>query len=480
MVMNEYSLLELETIFNNFINDFNLERSTDTIWLYPKDIRFDYLPSQGFKLHISATIINCIDIAKIVLPYFHEYNIPYKIISSIEELLMLNRGLYGYSQIGKFITVYPEEPEMAINLSTILDQRTKVFSGPKIPSDKPCFPQSLIFYRYGEIRGNEENRKIPNNHLVMPNGSLVEDTRSSGLAVPDWVINPFEKYEENSIDQLPKNYVVIEVLRKRGKGGVYRVIDLSTDDKKVKILKEGLFQGEVEVTGTDARTRLQWEVKLLDKLSKSSNIFPQVYETFYMNDNFYVVMEDKGHKSLKQLVKENKNFEIKDILNLMITITEQLVKLHADGIILRDLSLDNIVLNDKGECFIIDLEFAYKKTEGPPLIAVGTPGFCPKRIYSLKQTVVPPDLSHDIYAIGAMIHILIMPSKYMEFLELSLDSVIDKKIILEAWNRGVLPPFIPSKLKNLISKSTSEDHEYRYHNTETFLSDLIDIRKELV
>src|SRR4051812_30895414 len=60
-------------------------------------------PTQGWKLHISATILTACDVLDIAGPILRRWGSLYKAPESLLELRRINTGLYyGYSQVGKF------------------------------------------------------------------------------------------------------------------------------------------------------------------------------------------------------------------------------------------------------------------------------------------------------------------------------------------------------------------------------------------
>src|SRR3954467_6261483 len=61
-------------------------------------------PEQGWKLHLSATPRSAVEV-----------------LSSIKLLSAVNSGLFGISQIGKFITIYPSDDSHAVRLAVELD-----------------------------------------------------------------------------------------------------------------------------------------------------------------------------------------------------------------------------------------------------------------------------------------------------------------------------------------------------------------------
>src|SRR5712691_9903777 len=66
------------------------------------------LPSQGWKLHISAGLSSAEAVLNSVMPVLYTERVHFKTVASLEQLLRLNQGVAGLSQVGKFITVYPD------------------------------------------------------------------------------------------------------------------------------------------------------------------------------------------------------------------------------------------------------------------------------------------------------------------------------------------------------------------------------------
>ena len=71
-------------------------------------------PDQGWKLHVSATVLSASDVFEAVSPFLRNRRAMFKAPVSLYELFKLNSGtLYGYSQVGKFLTVYPRSSDEA-------------------------------------------------------------------------------------------------------------------------------------------------------------------------------------------------------------------------------------------------------------------------------------------------------------------------------------------------------------------------------
>lgn len=119
-------------------------------WRFPMFRGFDYeaLPVQGFKIHLSATILNCLEIFQVVIPFLLEKEIYFKVAGSFPFLKGLNTNLFGYRQVGKFVTIYPLNVNETIQLVEELQNITKIYHGPRIPSDVRVDARSIVHYSW--------------------------------------------------------------------------------------------------------------------------------------------------------------------------------------------------------------------------------------------------------------------------------------------------------------------------------------------
>ncbi len=123
------------------------------IWAYMPQVIEAPFSSQHFQIHISAYVDNSIGVFKTIIPYLFKNNLPFKVISTQSNLMKLNQGEFGRSQIGKFITIYP-----TCDIWMHLEKLAKLsagFSGPVISSDIRYY-SSLVYYRFGLV-GSQSN-----------------------------------------------------------------------------------------------------------------------------------------------------------------------------------------------------------------------------------------------------------------------------------------------------------------------------------
>lgn len=151
------------------------------------------LAEQGWKLHISASEEDAVSILQRCLPILFSEHARFKFASSLTTLRMLNNGHGGQTQVGKFITVYPQDDEEAVTLARKLDCATSGLKGPRVPSDRQLRPGSRVSYRYGAFTPQLVRTPVGEvmQMYVGDDGSLVPDRRLMEYAAPVGLEDPF-------------------------------------------------------------------------------------------------------------------------------------------------------------------------------------------------------------------------------------------------------------------------------------------------
>ena len=73
----------------------------------------------------------------------------FKFAGALDRVALLTGGRADRGGGGKFITVYPDDPELFRRLARRLHAATLGLRGPRILSDRPYAPGSLVHDRYG-------------------------------------------------------------------------------------------------------------------------------------------------------------------------------------------------------------------------------------------------------------------------------------------------------------------------------------------
>jgi hypothetical protein len=234
----------------------------DSIWRYNRTGN-SKTRDQGWKIHVSATILNAPRILENIGPLLSSSDIQFKAPISLQEIYQLNSGLhYSYSQIGKVITVYPQDDRQAVELAQQLHVLTKSYTAPSIPFDNRFCPRSNVYYRYGAFRAMETRKGDGSVVAALrdANGELVPDIYFPGPSHPAWTTDPFIKEQSRKADRhnpLRDSFRVFGVLSQRGKGGVYEALDISSQPARFCLLKEGRESGEVWWDGLDGKARFK-------------------------------------------------------------------------------------------------------------------------------------------------------------------------------------------------------------------------------
>jgi hypothetical protein len=203
-----------------------------SIWRFSRARRPDD-PTQGWKLHVSATLLNAASILELIAPPLTARSVRFKAPASLQALALLNSGLtYGYSQVGKVFTIYPRDDKEAARLARLLHKLTSGVTAPVIPFDRQFRPGSNVFYRYGAMDSFEMD--LPDGRRVSairdPDGNPVPGARESAKARPDWVEELFparklrgRKCAAADRSPLTTTFRVFRALTQGGKGGVAHV-----------------------------------------------------------------------------------------------------------------------------------------------------------------------------------------------------------------------------------------------------------------
>ncbi len=384
-----------------------------TIWRYSRP----FLPTdsnQGWKIHISATILTACEVLAIVGPYLKERDLAFKAPATLEDLSRLNSGLWpGYGQVGKFVTVYPSDErafrEIVPALFEMLPRRVPA---PAVPFDLR-FRESNIYYRYGSF---SSNRNEPA-RIQLPGGTFVKDDRS--IAKPDWVGHPLPEEivgTEAGDSPLATRYRVFRSITQRGKGGVYEAIDLEPDPPRVRILKEGRRNGETDWDGRDGWSRMENEKLVLQELGDLGIEVPGVLDSFDVGDQSYLVLEKiEGRDLFKLLAGRKRRLPIRETLYICKQIARLVARIHAAKWVWRDCKPANLFLTPEKTVRPIDFEGACRIGDRE-LVPWSTPNYAAPEVIGRSRGRIGPDAhasaaptyaAEDLYALGICLFFMI-------------------------------------------------------------------------
>jgi len=380
-------------------------RVKGSIWRYSRERSRDD-PPQGWKLHVSATILSACPIFRLIAPYLKRHDIWFKAPKSLAELHKLNSGIYyGFSQVGKFVTVYPQSAEAAAAIASDLHALTAKFAAPAVPYDNALRNRSCVYYRYGSfsLRLKTTFRKQRLLAIARPDGKLIPDLRGPRAAVPPWLTDPFQPARSQAASELATpletDYTGYEALTQRGRGGIYTARDVSSVPAKLCVIKEGRRDGETDWLGRDGSFRIKREAQVL---RSTITAVPRVVRTFRADGCYYLVMERISGKPLQQVLASRQAMSARRMLAYCAQMARIVADIHAAGWAWRDCKPDNFLVEKNHKLWALDFEGACRLDETDPPWGA-TPGYTPPR--QSRNSASPEAM--DLYALGTSIMQLI-------------------------------------------------------------------------
>ncbi len=367
-------------------------------------------PAQGWKLHISATLPNAITVFERCAPLLVERGVAFKSVKTLNLLSRLNSAIpFGFSQIGKFITVYPRDAAQAVELAELLHAATRDFPAPAVPFDRQLRPGSAVYFRYGAF-GHEEMETEDGSRVSVlrtPSGERVPDLREPGKAVPDWVECPFAAQSESASPPTPlqTRFLCYEAFMQRGKGGVYRAVDIERSPARLCVVKEGRRHGETNWLGQDGRSYVEREEAILRAMHGLAFAAPAVIDSFCIGEHRYLVIEHiDGEPLLMACADPQKKLPIDEALAYGAAVAQLVAQLHAAGWVWRDLKPANVLVDRSGRLRPVDFEGALRLQETSN-IPWGTPSYMPPE--ARHGAFAGSHVREDLYGLGATLHQLL-------------------------------------------------------------------------
>ncbi|MFE4060523.1 class III lanthionine synthetase LanKC [Streptomyces sp. NPDC059096] len=361
-------------------------RTGDWLALRPLDVQ---LPSQGWKIHVSACLDNAESVLDRVMEYCVARRIAFKFVPSRYLLHTRNAKYADRSASGKFLTVYPVDDTHCGAVAEDLDALLTGEPGPYILSDLRwgkgpvhlrygSFTQRNCYDAEGELRPAVEDDR----------GRLVPDLRGPVFQIPSWVTPPaflrphLDARDATTVAELP--YRIEQALHFSNGGGVYVGRHSATGEKVV--LKEARPYAGLAADGADAVTRLKREQDALERLS-GLGCTPEVRDSFVLGDHRFLVLEHIGGKPLNTFFARRHPLIDADpgaerlaeytawALRIHRLVEEAVAAVHGRGIVFNDLHLFNIMVSeDESSVVLLDFEAAAPVDDNARQ-TVANPGF---------------------------------------------------------------------------------------------------------
>jgi Lanthionine synthetase C-like protein len=394
------------------------------------------LPTQGWKIHVSASHRNVHDVATTVIGYLTVHDIAFKIALDINIFETLNSKAMSRGSGGKFITIYPKDDDAFRKCLSDLSHLLREAEGAYVLSDTRYRDCRALYFRYGQFLDTHSvdpmGRKVP--YVIGPDGPIADDRRPGGYQ-PWWQPWPFSEWKPtdgaDGSGLIGDRFRVTEAIQFSNSGGIYKAQDVSNGDRFV-VLKEARPCTNVNMRQNhDAVDILAREWTFLNRLADIGS-FPAPIAAFRQWEHHFIAEEFIDGVDIRAVLLERNPLarprvligiaESQDFLRIFLAVFRGLARAvraaHDRNVILGDLSAANLLIDpDSYEVVIVDLESCRlaeadeDEAELAGSVELYTPGFSHSRRRS--AAAMPED---DLYGLAAIMAYFIFPIAAMSYL----------------------------------------------------------------
>lgn len=415
---------------------------------------------QGWKLHLSATVVDAPAVLRAAARVLTADPCAFKFAATERTVRFVGGRGADRASAGKFLTAYPDDDDHFRRLAEGLHAATHGLCGPAILTDRQYRPDSVVYYRFGGFtdRAELDNDGMYRRILTSPDGSPVDDRREARFAPPPWAVPPLpanprpaqaaaprstpagEAGQAGQPDQamragtperadnarpavravlLGGRYLVRQAIRHSTKGGVFLAEPMPAGPVAVAPAEPGRAPGEqvvvkqarphteCDTSGQDSRDLLRNEARMLDLLAPRG-LAPARLSLFEQNDQLFLVERRLDGQPLRQWVEARTAGAATPSRYDAVVMARRLVALldrvHRAGVVLRDLSPTNVVVDPAGQPRVVDLELA--AVVGTVGRRGGTPGYQAPEQSGDDREHTRAEISEDLFSLGALFFLL--------------------------------------------------------------------------
>ncbi len=257
-------------------------------------------------------------------------------------------------------------------------------------------------------------------------------------------------------------YQIIKTIGEGGMANVYLAYDTILDrNVAVKVLRGDLANDEKFVR------RFQREALSASSLSHPNIV--EVYDVGEDNGLYYIVMEYIEGKHLKQLLKKRGSLTVREVVDIMMQITDGMSAAHDSYIIHRDIKPQNIMILENGLIKITDfgIAMALNATQLTQTNSVmGSVHYLPPEQACGKTATI----QSDVYSMGILMFELLtgsVPFKGDNAVEIALKHIKESIPYVKDINET-----IPTSVANIVKRATAKNLKNRYQDAREMHEDL--------
>ncbi len=260
-------------------------------------------------------------------------------------------------------------------------------------------------------------------------------------------------------------YRVQSLLGQGGMGAVYKCNDLALGEPVALKFLLGSFASDPKMI-----ERFMHELKTVRRIQHKA-IVPN-FDMGEWQSLRYIVMQYIDGKSLALILQERRKLPLEEALPLIAQIVSGLKAAHDAGVVHRDLKTDNILVDAKGNAYILDFGIA-RKTDSVRLTTSGEVLGSP--LYIAPEQAQGQDVDHraDIYSLGVILFEILtgdVPFNGDDALAVAL-----KHVMSPVPSPRERLPTLPLHVERAVMRCLAKKPEDRYDDVTQLLTDLLRI-----
>lgn len=276
---------------------------------------------------------------------------------------------------------------------------------------------------------------------------------------------------------LEGRYRIEDVVEEGGFGIVYLGWDIVLRTKvavKEYFPRElaGRGKGAVEVSAYEGKYKQIFEyglekflneARMLASFNSIAGII-WVKDFFYANSTAYIIMEYVEGINVKEYVRQNGKMRSDKVLEIMRPILLSLEKIHHLGVIHRDISPENIVINQEGNAYLVDFGITrpYTGEDFKTITVFFKRGYAAEEQYRERGEQGPWT---DVYAVCATMYYMLTGVQPVESAQRNIKDILAP---LSSYQKLS----IPENVQKAVKKGMAVEASKRYATVEQLYKDL--------